>query len=49
MNGNLVESSARPSGPSAADPDAPYAPPAYEVIPLGCEITAYAPDDDPLF
>jgi coenzyme PQQ precursor peptide PqqA len=23
--------------------------PAFEVIPLGCEITAYAPDDDPRF
>ena len=46
MNGNLVESS---ENSSAADTDAPYAPPAYEVISLGCEITAYAPDDDPLF
>ncbi len=27
-----------------------WQPPAYEVIPLDCEITAYAPDgNDPLF
>lgn len=27
-----------------------YAPPDFDVIPLDCEITAYAPDgDDPLF
>ncbi len=27
-----------------------YVPPSCEVIPLDCEITAYAPDgDDPLF
>ena len=27
-----------------------YAPPTFEVIPLDCEITAYAPDgNDPLF
>jgi hypothetical protein len=27
-----------------------YVPPTFEVIPLDCEITAYAPDgDDPLF
>ena len=27
-----------------------YEPPAFEVIPLDCEITAYAPDgDEPLF
>jgi hypothetical protein len=33
-------------------PPAParWEPPAFEVIPLDCEITAYAPDgDDPLF
>ena len=28
----------------------PYEPPRFTVIPLDCEITAYAPDgDDPLF
>jgi hypothetical protein len=28
----------------------PYEPPRFEVIPLDCEITAYAPaDGDPLF
>ena len=27
----------------------PYEPPAFEVISLGCEVSAYAPDDDPLF
>ena len=26
-----------------------YQPPAWRVIPLDCEITAYAPDDQPLF
>ncbi|HEX2484824.1 MAG TPA: hypothetical protein VHQ66_05970 [Myxococcota bacterium] len=28
---------------------APWAPPRIEVIALDCEITAYAPDDRPLF
>ena len=33
----------------AGESDA-YTPPAFEVISLGCEITAYAPDgDEPLF
>ncbi len=28
----------------------PYAPPSFELIPLDCEITAYAPSgDEPLF
>ncbi len=26
-----------------------YEPPSFEVISLSCEITAYAPDDEPLF
>jgi hypothetical protein len=26
-----------------------WEPPSFEVIPLGCEISAYAPEDDPLF
>ena len=30
-------------------PDEAYEPPTYEVISLSCEITAYAPDDEPLF
>lgn len=25
-----------------------YASPSFELIPLGCEISAYAPDDEPL-
>ncbi len=28
---------------------APYQAPTFEVISLSCEITAYAPDDRPLF
>jgi hypothetical protein len=32
------------------DPEARrYEPPRFEVIPLDCEITAYAPEDEPLF
>ncbi len=32
------------------DPTTVWAPPAFEIIALDCEITAYAPDgDDPLF
>jgi hypothetical protein len=26
-----------------------YEPPAFEVVSLSCEITSYAPDDEPLF
>jgi hypothetical protein len=26
-----------------------FEPPTFEVISLSCEITAYAPDDEPLF
>lgn len=29
--------------------EAPWEPPVFEVISLCCEITAYAPDDEPLF
>ena len=32
-----------------AEPAACWEAPAFEVMPLGCEITAYAPDGDPLF
>jgi hypothetical protein len=36
--------------PVAESGAAGYAPPSFEVIPLDCEITAYAPDgDEPLF
>lgn len=28
---------------------APFERPTFEVISLSCEITAYAPDDEPLF
>ena len=40
-----------PKAPTAPERDErPYEPPAFRVIPLDCEITAYAPDgDDPLF
>lgn len=33
----------------ANQPAAAWQPPRYEVISLDCEITAYAPDDEPLF
>ena len=33
----------------AAPAQARWEPPRIEVIPLSCEITSYAPDDDPLF
>ena len=36
--------------PAAAPGPAPqWEPPRFEVIPLDCEITSYAPDDRPLF
>ena len=36
--------------PDSAPVSAHYDPPRFEVIPLDCEITAYAPDgDEPLF
>jgi hypothetical protein len=31
-----------------AKPPAAYEPPRFEVISLACEISAYAPDDEPL-
>ena len=38
------------TGSSVAEEIRPYEPPRFEVIPLDCEITAYAPmDDEPLF
>ena len=36
-----------PSSP--VQPSAPWETPRVEVISLSCEITAYAPDGDPLF
>jgi hypothetical protein len=30
-------------------PDTRWQPPTFEVISLSCEITSYAPDDEPLF
>ncbi len=39
-----------PLSPAAGAEAREYAPPTFEVIPLDCEITAYAPDgNDPLF
>ena len=35
--------------PTDRDQADAYAPPTFEVISLSCEITAYAPDDEPLF
>ena len=36
--------------PADAESASEYQPPRFEVIPLDCEITAYAPDGpDPLF
>ncbi|MGI9431209.1 MAG: hypothetical protein ACR2PQ_03300 [Myxococcota bacterium] len=41
----IEEHAVLPAGASHA-----YEPPRFEVIPLDCEITAYAPDgEDPLF
>jgi len=38
------------SVPLVSSEDRSYQPPEFEVIPLDCEITAYAPDGDgPLF
>ena len=45
----MNESLRNPAAPTTAEADA-YERPAFEVIPLDCEITAYAPDGgDPLF
>jgi hypothetical protein len=44
------EPQATPSFEPAPTPrEAGYEPPAFQVISLDCEITAYAPDDQPLF
>ena len=38
------------AGTGSAVPVGPHEPPRFRVIPLDCEITAYAPDgDQPLF
>ncbi len=45
-------SAAVPPRPRAAAASSPYEPPAFEVIALACEVSAYAPDggeSDPLF
>jgi hypothetical protein len=34
---------------AAASPSGQWVPPRFEVISLDCEITSYAPDDQPLF
>jgi hypothetical protein len=38
-----------PSADAEAQACPGWQPPAFEVISLCCEITAYAPDDEPLF
>lgn len=40
---------ATPAARAAAGAPERWQAPRYEVIPLACEITAYAPDDTPLF
>ena len=35
--------------PTDRDQVESYLPPTFEVISLSCEITAYSPDDEPLF
>ena len=45
-------SAAVPPRPRAGAASSPYEPPAFEVIALACEVSAYAPDggeNDPLF
>jgi hypothetical protein len=39
----------RKGGPEAPEAPHPWVKPRVEVISLSCEITAYAPDDQPLF
>jgi hypothetical protein len=39
-----------PAAAATPDPDPSWSRPGFELIPLDCEITAYAPDGDlPLF
>jgi hypothetical protein len=46
----MDDSTAKSPIPTAAADAQAWSRPAYEVIPLDCEITAYAPDGgDPLF
>ncbi len=40
---------AQPVADRASDAHPRYEPPAYRIVSLDCEITAYAPDDEPLF
>ena len=42
-----LPSTIQPQSESGAE--APYESPGFEVISLDCEISAYAPDDEPLF
>ncbi len=53
MNAEPKPESARvpePTRPASRGPRSEYQRPAFDVIALDCEITAYAPDgDDPLF
>jgi len=38
-----------PDPPAAGGRERDWQPPVFEVISLCCEISAYAPDDEPLF
>jgi hypothetical protein len=50
MEETLVAAPCDPSRGDDGSRELTYAPPEFTVIPLDCEITAYAPDgDDPLF
>jgi hypothetical protein len=44
-----VQRTAESPSPLAPETRPAYEPPRFEVISLDCEITAYAPDDRPLF
>lgn len=46
----MSASDLRPQAPHDAEPSRPWQRPAFEVICLACEISAYAPDEgEPLF
>ena len=40
---------AKTTAPPAGASRRAYEPPSFEVIALDCEVTSYAPDDEPLF
>ena len=45
-----MQEDAIPTAATTPDLDPGWSPPGFELIPLDCEITAYAPDGDlPLF